>query len=369
MSTSYLWGRERCSLKRWVFSLRLNVDNVSAVLTSTGRSHSTQRGARTESSTLIDDQNHIVFQVSFLKMLTESLQWCGDCSVDLFPYSRVAIALFQGLNSLDEDDPNVLLAIQLSLQESGLVMGGETQEIFSNEASVGAIGTSLPSRLDPVLHSVEVPRAALSSSELLELGESLMRLGNITSHYAPEPFDNLHPFGESPGGIFLLPPATRTRPATNPPPPPTPTCWATSWPGSTTSTPRASRSSRPLPRTHTRTGRRSPPRRRRRTARTGGTRCHPAPRRRRRRGSPSWSRRARSPPRASWTQSPETGRRTATLIQVNLAPWNASPVPTSKRIVPSGRTKSTWFEGPLVRLRQHLNKNEVFRVAQWFLEE
>ncbi|XP_061110577.1 ankyrin repeat and IBR domain-containing protein 1-like isoform X1 [Conger conger] len=107
-----------------------------------------------------------------------------------------------GLNSLDEDDPNVLLAIQLSLQESGLVMSGETQEIFSNEASIGAIGTSLPSRLDPVLHSVEVPRAALSSSELLELGESLMRLGNITSQYTPEPFDNLHPFGESPGGIF-----------------------------------------------------------------------------------------------------------------------------------------------------------------------
>ncbi|KAI1902026.1 hypothetical protein AGOR_G00040470 [Albula goreensis] len=108
----------------------------------------------------------------------------------------------QGLSSLDEDDPNILLAIQLSLQESGLAMAGEAQEILSNEASLGAIGTSLPSRLDPVPHSVEVPRAALSSSELLELGDSLMRLGNITSQYTPERFDNLHPFGEAPGGIF-----------------------------------------------------------------------------------------------------------------------------------------------------------------------
>ncbi|XP_035265828.1 ankyrin repeat and IBR domain-containing protein 1-like [Anguilla anguilla] len=106
----------------------------------------------------------------------------------------MTFALFQGLNSLDEDDPNVLLAIQLSLQESGLVMDGETQEILNNEASMGAIGTSLPSRLDPVLPSVELPRGALSSSELLELGDSLMRLGNITSQYTPEPFDNLHPF-------------------------------------------------------------------------------------------------------------------------------------------------------------------------------
>ena len=35
--------------QRWVFSLRLNVDNVSAVLTSTGRSFH-HCGARTESS-------------------------------------------------------------------------------------------------------------------------------------------------------------------------------------------------------------------------------------------------------------------------------------------------------------------------------
>ncbi|KAJ8409824.1 hypothetical protein AAFF_G00218830 [Aldrovandia affinis] len=108
----------------------------------------------------------------------------------------------QGLSSLDEDDPNILLAIQLSLQESGLAMGGEAQEILSNEASLGAIGTSLPSRLDPASHGVELPRTALSSSELLELGDSLMRLGSITSQYAPERFDNLRPFVESPGGVF-----------------------------------------------------------------------------------------------------------------------------------------------------------------------
>ncbi|KAG7458279.1 hypothetical protein MATL_G00236470 [Megalops atlanticus] len=108
----------------------------------------------------------------------------------------------QGLSSLDEDDPNILLAIQLSLQESGLAMGGEAQEFLNNEALLGAIGTSLPSRLDPAPHSMEVPRAALSSSELLELGDSLMRLGNITSQYAPERFDNLQPFGDAPRGVF-----------------------------------------------------------------------------------------------------------------------------------------------------------------------
>lgn len=83
----------------------------------------------------------------------------------------------QALSSLDEDDPNILLAIQLSLQESGLAMDEETREPLRSEASLGAIGTSLPSRLHSLPRSAESPRAALSSSELLELGDSLLRLG------------------------------------------------------------------------------------------------------------------------------------------------------------------------------------------------
>lgn len=78
---------------------------------------------------------------------------------------------------MDEDDPSILLAIQLSLQESGLAVDEETRDFLSNEASLGAIGTSLPSRLDSVPRSTDSPRGALSSSELLELGDSLMRLG------------------------------------------------------------------------------------------------------------------------------------------------------------------------------------------------
>ncbi len=57
--------------------------------------------------------------------------------------------------------------------------------MLSNDASVGASGSSLPSRLDSVPHTADSPRASMSSSELLELGDSLMRLGNITSHYTP----------------------------------------------------------------------------------------------------------------------------------------------------------------------------------------
>ncbi|KTG45692.1 hypothetical protein cypCar_00000673 [Cyprinus carpio] len=89
------------------------------------------------------------------------------------------------LGSLDEDDPNILLAIQLSLQESGLALDPEPQDVLSNDASVGASGSSLPSRLDSAPHTTDPPRASMSSSELLELGDSLMRLGNITSHYTP----------------------------------------------------------------------------------------------------------------------------------------------------------------------------------------
>ncbi|KAE8288539.1 Ankyrin repeat and IBR domain-containing protein 1 [Larimichthys crocea] len=89
-------------------------------------------------------------------------------------------ALMQGLGSLDDDDPNILLAIQLSLQDSGMVGSGSSHDILANEASLGAIGTSLPSRLEQSAPGVEVlTRASLSSSELLELGDNLARLGNI----------------------------------------------------------------------------------------------------------------------------------------------------------------------------------------------
>ncbi|XP_064410855.1 ankyrin repeat and IBR domain-containing protein 1 isoform X3 [Latimeria chalumnae] len=98
------------------------------------------------------------------------------------------------LSSLDEDDPNILLAIQLSLQESGLAISEETRDFLNNEASLGAIGTSLPSRLDPAPRSMENPRASLSSSELLELGDSLMRLGAGNDLYTDR-FNPSHPFG------------------------------------------------------------------------------------------------------------------------------------------------------------------------------
>uniref|UniRef100_A0A672YT79 Ankyrin repeat and IBR domain-containing protein 1 n=1 Tax=Sphaeramia orbicularis TaxID=375764 RepID=A0A672YT79_9TELE len=68
----------------------------------------------------------------------------------------------RALGSLDEDDPNILLAIQLSLQESRRERDGPS----------GARGSSFPSSL------LDPPRA-----ELLELGDSLMKLGNITTPY------------------------------------------------------------------------------------------------------------------------------------------------------------------------------------------
>lgn len=81
---------------------------------------------------------------------------------------------------MDDDDPNILLAIQLSLQDSGMAGSGSSHDILANEASLGAIGTSLPSRLEQSAPGVEVlTRASLSSSELLELGDNLARLGNI----------------------------------------------------------------------------------------------------------------------------------------------------------------------------------------------
>lgn len=69
--------------------------------------------------------------------------------------------------------------------------GGESShEGLASEASLGAIGTSLPSRLEQRAPGVEVlPRASLSSSELLELGDNMARLGNISisSQYSAAP--------------------------------------------------------------------------------------------------------------------------------------------------------------------------------------
>ncbi|XP_023661980.1 ankyrin repeat and IBR domain-containing protein 1-like isoform X2 [Paramormyrops kingsleyae] len=88
------------------------------------------------------------------------------------------------LSSLDEDDPNMLLAIQLSLQESGLPLSGESQESISGQASLAAIDPSLASRLDPVAHGVETPCAVISSSGLQEWGKGATRPASVTSRYA-----------------------------------------------------------------------------------------------------------------------------------------------------------------------------------------
>ncbi|XP_072364800.1 ankyrin repeat and IBR domain-containing protein 1-like [Scyliorhinus torazame] len=97
----------------------------------------------------------------------------------------------QALSSLDDDDPNILLAIQLSLQESALAVGGEPQEFLNNELSLGAIGTSLPSRLDATQRSTDSSRA-LSNSQLMDLENSLIRLGNGDPY--PSKFSSSQPF-------------------------------------------------------------------------------------------------------------------------------------------------------------------------------
>lgn len=59
-----------------------------------------------------------------------------------------------------------------------------SHDILCSEALLGAIGTSLPSRLEQSSHSVEVlPRASLSSSQLLELGDNLSKHGK--NQYSP----------------------------------------------------------------------------------------------------------------------------------------------------------------------------------------
>ncbi|XP_030056106.1 ankyrin repeat and IBR domain-containing protein 1 isoform X1 [Microcaecilia unicolor] len=107
----------------------------------------------------------------------------------------------QALSSLDEDDPNILLAIQLSLQESGLTIDEETRDFLNNEASLGAIGSSLPTRLEPAPINIDSSRAALSSSELLELGDSLMRLGVANNPYS---VDYSHPFSDARSGLYTV---------------------------------------------------------------------------------------------------------------------------------------------------------------------
>ncbi|XP_063042033.1 ankyrin repeat and IBR domain-containing protein 1 isoform X2 [Engraulis encrasicolus] len=134
------------------------------------------------------------------------------------------------MGSLEEDDPHLLHAIQLSLQEvsrarrlgdadggsgggiSGSSGGGSSgggisvdvggiggvgdapELLLHNVSSLGAIGSSLPSRLDSLRRGPvvpETPRAAHSSSELLELENSLLKLTSMTAipypHYPPPP--------------------------------------------------------------------------------------------------------------------------------------------------------------------------------------
>ncbi|KAK1805128.1 hypothetical protein P4O66_019482, partial [Electrophorus voltai] len=94
------------------------------------------------------------------------------------------------IDSLDEDDLNTLLTIQLSLQECELALDSEPQHVLSNETSLESIGSSLSSRSEPLVHPVDCPCSSLSSSGLLELDDSFMRLGTITSQYAPTDIDS-----------------------------------------------------------------------------------------------------------------------------------------------------------------------------------
>uniref|UniRef100_A0A8C7G8X6 Ankyrin repeat and IBR domain-containing protein 1 n=1 Tax=Oncorhynchus kisutch TaxID=8019 RepID=A0A8C7G8X6_ONCKI len=109
------------------------------------------------------------------------------------------------LGSLDEDDANILLAIQLSLQESGLATAGDTPELVSNEASLGAIGTSLPSRLDAESQRVEVgPRGAVSSQRLYEGVPGVYALHHHHSSQQHYSNHNLNPFREPSSGQALF---------------------------------------------------------------------------------------------------------------------------------------------------------------------
>ncbi|XP_037640320.1 ankyrin repeat and IBR domain-containing protein 1-like [Sebastes umbrosus] len=118
--------------------------------------------------------------MSSLRSNTPDPDDSGDSMLDAQDVGGGRRHHLMGLGSLDDDDPNILLAIQLSLQDSAMAEMGSNHDVLANEASLGAIGTSLPSRLEQSALGVDVlPRASLSSSELLELGDNLARLGNI----------------------------------------------------------------------------------------------------------------------------------------------------------------------------------------------
>ncbi|TKS88422.1 Ankyrin repeat and IBR domain-containing protein 1 [Collichthys lucidus] len=115
----------------------------------------------------------------------------------------------RALGSLDEDDPNILLAIQLSLQESrrerGLEGGMELERGLDRgqerrpgpvadlgDVALHSLNTDGPSGARgqtphpslPVSSTLPLPPPPPSlSAELLELGDSLMKLGNITTPY------------------------------------------------------------------------------------------------------------------------------------------------------------------------------------------
>ncbi|XP_068452462.1 ankyrin repeat and IBR domain-containing protein 1-like [Clinocottus analis] len=125
--------------------------------------------------------------VSSLRSNTPDPDDAGDIILDAQELGGGRRRHLTGLGSLDDDDPNILLAIQLSLQDSAMAEIESVRDAaFANEASLGAIGTSLPSRLErsgagaaagsDVLLSA---RASVSSSGLLDLGSNLARLGNV----------------------------------------------------------------------------------------------------------------------------------------------------------------------------------------------
>uniref|UniRef100_A0A8C9TD97 Ankyrin repeat and IBR domain-containing protein 1 n=1 Tax=Scleropages formosus TaxID=113540 RepID=A0A8C9TD97_SCLFO len=88
---------------------------------------------------------------------------------------------FQALSSLEEDDAHMLLAIQMSLQDSGLAAADEPHELTSSEGPLGAIGSSSPPRLDPAARNMEATWAAGSRG----FSEPLMCSSPVNSEDAP----------------------------------------------------------------------------------------------------------------------------------------------------------------------------------------
>ncbi|KPP63376.1 ankyrin repeat and IBR domain-containing protein 1-like [Scleropages formosus] len=85
------------------------------------------------------------------------------------------------LSSLEEDDAHMLLAIQMSLQDSGLAAADEPHELTSSEGPLGAIGSSSPPRLDPAARNMEATWAAGSRG----FSEPLMCSSPVNSEDAP----------------------------------------------------------------------------------------------------------------------------------------------------------------------------------------